>query len=217
MVCMSFTIAKSAAWACGTSGYTPPRKQFSAPHYCHSLTTAVWGRRLYYCTAHFSSECMFPPFNPGLREGGEAGREGGLLFREDAAVCYWPRRWRARDTFSVITCLHVSAESQGFSHCFLSGLIWWMLSGTQHVSSETSWKSGGHWRHLKGLSEACLSCPGNVFHRGCLLFSFAFFPPSPVSPVFVHYKLLFSKAASLVTFLTGDNNEINIFSFCWYP
>lgn len=89
-----------------------------------------------------------------------------------------------------------------------------MLSGTQHVSLETSWKSGGHWRHLKGLSEACLCCPGNVFHWGCSLFSFAFqffcfF--SLVSPVFVQYKLLFCKALSLVIFLIGDNNKIDFF------
>lgn len=90
---------------------------------------------------------------------------GGILFRE-RAVCFWPQSWRARDTFSVITCRHISTERRRFSHCFLSVLIWWMLSGTQHVSLETSWKSGGHWRHLKGLFQAGIHCPDNVFHWG---------------------------------------------------
>lgn len=119
---------------------------------------------------------MFSSLNAGLRRDRErkAALQGGTCV-------LLPRCSRARDTFSVITCRCVSMESRGFSHCFLSGLIWWMLPGKQHVSLETSWKSGGHWRHLKGLSEACLCCPGNVFHWGCLLFSFAFrgfFPPS---------------------------------------
>lgn len=140
-------------------------------------------------------------------------REGRAALQRGCRLLL-PRCSRARDTFSVITCRHVSMESQGFAHCFLSGLIWWMLSGTQHVSLETSWKSGGHWRHLKGLAEACLCCPSNVFHWGCLLFSFAFllFCFSLVSLVFVQYKLLFCQAVSLVIFLIGDNNKIYIFN-----
>lgn len=131
---------------------------------------------------------MFSPLNPRLREGRAAFQSGCCVLL--------PRRSRARDTFSVITCRHVSVESRGFSHCFLSGLIWWMLSGTQHVSLETSWKSGGHWRHLKGLSEACLCCPGNVFHWGCLLFSFAlllFYLIPPVSHAFPNTSSCFAK------------------------
>lgn len=121
---------------------------------------------------------------------------------------------RARDTFSVITCLCVSMESRGFPHCFLSGLIWWMLPGTQHVSLETSWKSGGHWRHLKGLSEACLCCPGNVFHWGRLLFSFAFwvfFPPSKPSFSLFQSWYIFFKAFCYGYTAGQCNIKINLY------
>lgn len=143
-----------------------------------SLITPVWSRWLYYNARHLYTSPLNACF-PLLILG--RGREGRAALHRGFCVLLCSR---ARDTFSVITCRHVSMESWGFSHCFLSGLIWWMLSGTQHVSLETSWKSGGHWRHLKGLSEACLCCPGIVFHWGCLLFSFAFllfcfFPSKP--------------------------------------
>ncbi len=115
-----------------------------------------------------------------------SGRREGLLCREDAVCCVLLLLCsRARDTFSVITCRRVSMENQGFSHCFLSGLIWWMLSGTQHVSLETSWKSGGHWRHLKGLSEASLCCPCNVFRWACWSCFLFFSPPSFSAFLFV--------------------------------
>lgn len=114
----------------------------------------------------FPPQCICCSLNPGLCEHQEGAREQEEGCSTGRRCVLLPRCLRASDTFSVITCRHVSMESRGFSHCFLSGLIWWMLSGTQHVSLETSWKSGGHWRHLKGLSEACLCCPGNVFHRG---------------------------------------------------
>lgn len=157
------------------------------------------------------SDCMCSPLNPGLcwREAGRGeGYSSGRMLCATGPQCS-----RARDTFFVITCRHVSMESCRFSHCFLSGLIWWMHSGTQHISLETSWKSGGHWRHLKGLSEACLYCPGNVFHWGCLLFSFAFllvflFILFLVRHVFVHYNLLLCKALSLVILLICNNNKI---------
>lgn len=143
---------------------------------CHSLIATVWRRWLYYNAPHLYTsalKCTLPPPHPPLHPRLMEGREGRDALQRGSCAPP-PRCSRARDTFSVITCRHVSVESRGFSHCFLSGLIWWMLSGTQHVSLETGWKSGGHWRHLKGLSEACLCCPGNVFHWGCLLFSFAF-------------------------------------------
>lgn len=167
---------------------------------CVFRITTVWTRWIFHNGLHVhtspQNECvphLIPACAGSRREWGNEGRA------VPQGVCYvlLPLCLRASDTFSVITCRHVSMESRGFSHCFLSGLIWWMLSGTQHVSLETSWKSGGHWRHLKGLSEACLSCPGNVFHWGCLLFSSVF---SLVSPVFVQYKLLFCKA---------------LFLYCW--
>lgn len=96
----------------------------------------------------------------------------------DLRGCDRPSPPAFAETPSLITCRHISAESPWvfFPCCFLSGLIWWMLFGTQHVSSETGWKSGGHWRHLKGLPKACLRRPGNVFLWECLplfLFSFA--------------------------------------------
>lgn len=122
---------------------------------------------MHYICTHLPWMHVFPSYSQV--EGGDGRSE----FQRGCCVLL-PQRLSARDTFSVITCLYVSMESRGFSHCFLSGLIWWMLSGTQHVSLETSWKSRGHWRHLKGLSEACICCPGNVFHWGCLLFSLAF-------------------------------------------
>ena len=157
------------------SSWTPGNLQPSKTHFLLLLNnhcTEAGGFTVMHCICKLLP--WIPPPPPPLILGlcrGEAGR-GALLLREDAVLRLWPQRCSARDTFSVITCRHVSAERRWFSHCFLSVLIWWMLPGTQHVSLETSWKSGGHWRHLKGLSEACLRCPGNVFHWGRSLFSF---------------------------------------------
>jgi len=149
---------------------------------------------------------MFSLLNAGLRR----ERQGRVALQGGCCVLL-PCRLRARDTISMITCRHVSMDCRGFSHCFLSGLIWWMLSGTQHVSLETSWKSGGHWRHLKGLSKACLCCPVNVFHWGCLLFPFPclYFYLSKAFCLSPQSKLLLCKALSFITFLISDRIKID--------